>query len=222
MAYQFAQSPSHSYLRTASAPAIAANLALRLWFKAADVTSHHTLIKIEYDDWDNNRILVQARGDVAGDPIRLVSQHEGTQYTLDTTTGYSANTWQHVLVGTGFTDNKMWLSLNGSAWVEKASVKGPSGSLSYIQIGGDNAFIPSIIGSIAEVALWGELVPYFSFDPQTNAKPLTMGFAPAKIRPGTLLFNAPLDGRLQDIRGGRTLTEQNGAIPANDHPPMRR
>lgn len=196
-------------------------LVFSLWFRAADVTNHHTLVKIEFDDPDNNRIMIQARGDVAGDPVRFVSQREGTQYTVDSTTGYAANVWQHVMVATGFTDSKVWLSLNGAGWVEKTSVKPPNGNPSHIQIGGDNVFIPSTIGNIAEVAMWNALAPYVAFDPQDKGKPLTQGFSPMRIHRKPL-FYAPLMGGLQDVVGGRTLTAYNGAAPANNHPPMRR
>lgn len=221
MAYQFAQSPSHSYLRTANAPAFTDELVISLWFKAADVTNLHTLVKIEFDDPDNNRLMVQARGDVAGDPVRLVSQNENTQYEVLSTGSYTANVWQHVMVATGFSlGSKMWISLNGAAWVAKSSVKGPNGSPSYIQIGGDGVFIPSTIGSVAEVALWEALSPYTAFDPQGLGKPLTQGFAPSLFfrKP---VFYAPLIRGLQDTYGGRTLTAYNSPVPANDHPPMR-
>lgn len=208
MAYQFAQAPSHSYLRTANAPAFPAEWAISLWFKAADVTSRHTLLRVEYDDPDNNRLMIQARGDVSGDPVRFVSQNENTQYSVDSTTSYTANVWQHVLVATGFSAGNMWISLNGAAWVANTSIKGPNGSPSYIQIGGDSGFIPSIIGSVAEVAMWNALNPYVAFDPQGLGKPLTQGFAPSLMH-RTLVFYAPLIRELQDLVGGNHLTAYN-------------
>ncbi len=222
MAYQFAQSPSHGYLRTVTAPTLTAELALSLWFKVADTTNHHTLFKLEFDDPDNNRLMIQARGDVAGDPVRFVSQREGTLYEVLSTGSYTANVWQHVMVATGFAAGNVWIGFNGAAWVHRDGVKPPNGNPSYVQIGGDNAFIPAAIGSIAEVALWNALAPFNSFDPQGQGKPLTQGFDPGIAHANKPVFHAPLDGRLQDIRGGRTLTAYNGAVPANDHPPMRR
>ncbi len=213
MAYQFAQSPSHSYLRTANAPAFTAELAISLWFNLQDVTSNHTLMRIEFDDPDNNRLMIQARGDVSGDPVRFVSQKESTQYTVDSTTSYTGDTWQHVLVATGFSAGNMWISLNGAAWVSKGSVKPPNGDPSYIQISGDNAFIPAAIGRVAEVGIWNALVPYTSFDPQDKGKPLTLGFVPSLMH-RTPVFYAPLIRELQDLYGGRTPTAYNGAEPA--------
>ena len=218
MAYQFAQAPSHSYLRTANAPAFPDELAISLWFKAADVTNHHTLLRVEYDDPDNNRIMIQARGDVSGDPVRFVSQNENTQYSVDSTTSYTANVWQHVLVATGLSAGNMWISLNGAAWVSKGSVKPPNGDPSYIQISGDNVFIPSIIGSIAEVAMWKALDPYVEFDPQDRGKPLTQGFSPMLIHRKPV-FYAPLIRELQDLVGGNHLTAYNSPA-VSEHPPV--
>lgn len=218
MAYQFARSPNHQYLRTASVPTIKDNWVFSLWFKADNVTEVHTLLKVEFDDPDNNRFLLIARGDVTGDPVRWASQNEGTAYSVDTTGAFLANTWNHVVACTNISDNKLHVSLNGAAWDEVSGVKFPNGSPSYIQISGDNAYLPAIIGSIAEVAVWDAAYPVLAFDPTAQGKFLTLGYLPV-MHPNHPLGWWRLLRGLNDEVGGRTLTAYNSPTQS-DHCPV--
>jgi hypothetical protein len=222
MAYQFAQSPNHQYLRTASVPTFARELVVSLWFKPSDLTSVHTLFKMKFDDPDNNRFLLIARGTDTGDPVRWTSQNEGTVYSVDTTGAFLANTWNHVMACTNTIGNKLYVSLNGAAWDEVSGVKFPNGSPLYIQVGGNNAYLPSIEGSIAEVAIWNAFAPGEWMN-SGHVGRLAQGFNAIKAVPG----NRPLgywrllgEGAYQDIIGGRTLTPYNSPVGANDHPPI--
>lgn len=217
MAYQFAQSPNHQYLRTASVPTFARELVVSLWFKPSDLTSVHTLFRMEFDDPDNNRFLLTARGTDTGDPVQWTSQ-KGTIYSVATTGAFLANTWNHVVACTNTSANKLHVSLNGAAWDEVSGVKFPNGSPLYIQISGDNGYIPAIIGSIAEVAVWDAAYPVLAFDPTAQGKFLTLGYLPVMHHNHPLGWWRLLRG-LNDEVGGRTLTAYNSPTQS-DHCPV--
>ena len=220
MAIRFSKTPSHSYLRTSSVPTINANWVFSLWFKADNVTEAHTLLKVEFDDPDNNRFVLVARGDIAGDPVQFRSQVEGIIFEVDTTGAFLANTWNHVMACTNIGD-KLHVSLNGAAWDVAGASKLPNGSPLYIQIGGDGVFIPAIEGSIAEVAIWDAFAPVQWMNSGDVGR-LAQGFSPLKAVPNRPLGYWRLlgEGAYQDIIGGRTLTPYNSPVGASDHPPI--
>lgn len=218
MAIRFSKTPSHSYLRTASVPTIKNNWVFSLWFKADNVTEAHTLLQVEFDDPDNNRFMLMARGDIAGDPVQFRVQVEGTLFEVATTGAFTANTWNHVVACTNTSENKLRVSLNGAAWDEVSCFKLPNGSPLYIQIGGEGGYIPTIEGSIAEVAVWDALFPVLAFDPTALGKLLTLGYLPVMHRNPPLGWWRLLRG-LNDEVGGRTLTAYNSPTQS-DHCPV--
>ena len=66
-------------------------------------------------------------------------------------------------------------------------------------------------GSIAEAAIWNAALT------DDEILSLAKGFTPDQIRPQNLVFYAPLIRELQDLRGGLTITNNNGATVSN-HP----
>ena len=66
-------------------------------------------------------------------------------------------------------------------------------------------------GYIAEVGLWNVALT------AEEIASLAKGMTPDKIRPQSLVFYAPLVRDLIDAKGGRTITNNNGATVAN-HP----
>jgi len=66
-------------------------------------------------------------------------------------------------------------------------------------------------GDIAEPAIWNAALT------AAEIASLAKGMTPDKIRPQNLVFYAPLVRNLQDVRGGLTITNNNGATVAN-HP----
>lgn len=218
-AFTFSKTPSHSYLRTSSAPDCDGTdyMTISCWFNVGDVTGSHTLVKIEFDDPDNNRYLLVARGDVAGDPVRFTSQNEGTSYTVDTTTAYTANTWHQVTALLNKSQSRAWIAIDGGAFVEGTGFKYPEGSESYIQISGDNAFVPAAEGRVAEVAIWSSGIAYGGFSSNRGSSSLADGVAPIHVLPANLLCYWPLiGGGLQDLAGGYDLTAYNSPVKG-DH-----
>lgn len=70
-------------------------LSMHCGFRSNDVTTGYTLMSVvDKDSNDFDQYLLQCRGDVTGDPIRVLTvSNLGTSALADTTTGYSANTW---------------------------------------------------------------------------------------------------------------------------------
>lgn len=64
-------------------------------------------------------------------------------------------------------------------------------------------------GDIANTAIWNTHLS------EGELKALSNGFAPEMIRPQSLVFYAPLVRNLQDIKGGFSITNNNGATVAN-------
>ena len=63
-------------------------------------------------------------------------------------------------------------------------------------------------GDIANTAIWNTHLS------EQELKALSNGFAPEMIRPQSLVFYAPLIRNLIDAKGGRTITNNNGATVA--------
>jgi hypothetical protein len=66
-------------------------------------------------------------------------------------------------------------------------------------------------GQIADVGVWNVALT------AEEVASLAKGMACDKVRPQSLVFYAPLARDLIDVRGGRTITNNNGATVAN-HP----
>jgi urease beta subunit len=66
-------------------------------------------------------------------------------------------------------------------------------------------------GQLADIAAWNVNLT------AAEIASLAKGMTPDKIRPQNLVFYAPLVRNLQDVRGGLTITNNNGATVAN-HP----
>ncbi len=223
MAYTFAKTPSHSYLRTTTGPpqwgrgVDRTGFSVSLWFNAANATAAHTLLKLEHGG-TNTRYLLNVNGATADDPVIWRSQIGEYMYTVSQTS-YTASTWQHVFASAEFSETYTTLSvaLNGALiCAENEAAIAPTDAESYVQISGDNVFIPAIDGAIAEVAI---------YDVDLSAAParfeLADGFAPSRVMPQNLIFYAPLVRDLQDVKAGHTLTAYNSPTPG-PHCPVRR
>lgn len=223
MAYTFAKSPDHSYLRTTASPPVqwgpgesGTGFSVSLWFNAANATEAHTLLRLEHGG-TNNRYILSANGAADGDPVRFISQIGEAFYTVSQSS-YTAATWQHVFAATWTqdTDTTLYIALNGAASMAlQLEAQAPTAAESYVQISGDNIFIPAIDGAIAEVAIYGGDLTL------SDARfALADGFAPSRVHPHELIFYAPLIRGLQDISSSNTLTAYNTPV-VSAHPPIK-
>lgn len=206
-AWRFARTPSHAYLRTTSAPGWddTGAFTVSLWFRAEDTSNSHTLLRLEHTG-ANERYMITADG-AGGGYIRWRSQTGGSTYTASSMTTYSANTWHHVLArrNTSF-GGTLSVSLDGAPSANSTDTPFPTNAESFVQISGDNAFIPALIGRVSDVAIWDVSFTHGGQEHQMLRK----GFSPQLVRPGNLLFYAPLVRELQDVIMHRDI------VPAND------
>lgn len=85
------------------------NLTLSCWFKVNDVTAYRTLINFSASANNSHYIILQTRGDVAGDPLEIIVAAGGgaaTARTLGITTGK----WLHACATMSASEIVVYLS----------------------------------------------------------------------------------------------------------------
>jgi len=219
MAYTFSKTPNHSYLRTTTGPPQwgtgTPTFSVSAWFRVSNVTEAHAIIRLEHIG-ENTRYVLYAAGKDTYDPVKWFSQTGGNIYTASMGS-FSADTWHHVLGTAGGSTVK--LALDGAQIMAEAAAEFPDDDESYVQIGGDNVFIPAPTGSVAEVAIYNIDLSAASYYPARLA--LAKGYSPACVFPQNLIFYAPLVRDLQDVKAGHTLTAYNSPT-VGEHCPVRR
>lgn len=207
MAYNFA-SASTQYLH-ATAPATAAPLTLACWFNMANVAESPILLALSDTD-GTSRFQLVAAGTLAGDPVRASAFNSaGTQQPADTTTGFSANTWTHAC-GVYTSDSSRTAYINGGSAATNSSSVSPTG-IDNVSVGAgrfSSTAAGYMNGSVAEAAVWSAALT------AAEVASLAKGVLPLKVRPQSLVFYAPLIRVLQDLRGGRTITNAGSATVA--------
>lgn len=119
----------------------------------------------------------------------------------------TTNTWYSVALSRA--SGLCKLHVNGNLHV---SASAPASlPATNICLGGYYSSVYTLVGTIAECAFYSAAL--------TDAEILSLarGFTPDQIRPQSLQFYAPLVRHLQDLRGGRAITNNNGATVAT-HP----
>ena len=163
---------------------------ISLWFKAGDVTNFHFPFHCMNKDGAESHNRIDVRGDLAGDPVRFFPTGAGAGF-VDTTTGYSADIWNHVLaVCTSTILYEIWLS-GGSKGTETTSVTDNTGTNDRTTIGrlGDSSPVNSTDIDVAEVGVWNGLALG-----QKEADMLAAGFSPKFVRPDALTSYWPIVG----------------------------
>ena len=201
-------------LRVGAAVVTTTPFTMACWFYPRNITGNHGLMGIETVGSNNNLHLLSAAGAVAGDPIRAWSR-TSSSVSASTTTGFSANVWQHACgVWASATDRRVFL--NGGSKGTNATNINPSG-MNRTQIGMDQSGTEEMSGLIAEACIWNVAL--------TDAEVLLLanGVHPWRIRAsaiaaggywplyGTQTAEADFSGRGNHL----TVTE---AI-RGDHPP---
>jgi hypothetical protein len=208
MAYDF--NGSNQYLNTASTPVAAVPLTLACWFRADDVTANRCLFELA-DSAGANGFRLLIAGAIAGDPVfadYLVTSGTNAQ----TTAGYTANTFHHAAAT--FPNNTTVTAYldGGNSATSTGSALNPSPT--RINIGA--RFSSSSVGlfmdgRIAEVGIWNAALT------AAEVASLAKGMTCDKVRPQNLVFYSPLVRDLIDTKGGRSITNNNGATVVN-HP----
>jgi len=207
MAYEFY---TNKFLTT-SVPVTAVPLTVACWFYANNNTANHALVVLE-DAGGTHRFDLQALGAVANDPIQCGAASGAAGSNARTSTGFSANTWNHAC-GVQSATNSRAAYLNAGGQGSNTAVQAPIG-ISVAKIGAVNvsgANSNFFNGLIAEVGIWNAALT------AAEIASLAKGMTCDKVRPQSLAFYAPLVSDLIDAKGGRTITNNNGATVAN-HP----
>lgn len=163
-----------------------APMSLGCWFNSDDAAAGQALISLSTAAANTNSLILYARGDVAGDPVQL-NINDGAGDTVNSTTGYSVNTWHHACgVIASATDRRVFID-GGSKATTTVSRSPTVDRFSVGRFGGlaSGSFMS---GRIAEVALWNAALD----DAEVAA--LGKGFCPLLIRPQSLVGYWPLFG----------------------------
>lgn len=162
-----------------------------------------------------NQYSLQAVGAVAGDPVRATTQNFLTVANADTSSGFSAGSWQHAAAVFGSsTDRRAFLN-GGSKGTNATSVTDPSG-LDSVAVGafaGAHTF--PMFGLIAHAAIWNIALS----DAEVAA--LAAGAHPMMVRPEALVAYWPMfDEHASQIDwvGGVTLTVAGNPTKAASDP----
>lgn len=194
----------------ATTPASSPPLTLACWFNTTNTTAIQALMCVNATA-NSDRHVLYARGDVAGDPIRMQSVTGATTGNADTTTGYSSGVWTHACGVLSSNTSRTAYINGGSSGTNATNV---SASTVQCSIGAQRfATFPLgtsfTMGQIAEVGIWNVALT------AAEIASLAKGMTCDKIRPQSLVYYAPLVRNLIDQKGDLTITNNNGATVAN-------
>ncbi len=171
---------------------------MAVWFRPSSTTlSGNMLAAGNVAGTDNDVMALQAAGATSGDPVRLFLTVDGGNTTsTDTTTGYSANVWQHA-AATGLSASNRAVYLNGGSKATSAVSRGMTG-LDCLTLGARRSggvITAFYVGQLAEAAVWSLALS------DDEILQLSRGVAPESIRPNSLRFYAPLVRDIKDVYG---------------------
>ena len=210
MAYQFTAASSQ-YL---SCPTTSANVPLTIacWVYPTILGIATTQFYVEFGPTSSptNRFGIGNANNSSA--FRVTVANNTTNAQANTTALLSLNNWNHVagvfsssasrtayLNGGNAVTNTTSLAINASNTVRIAAAQGATTISNYAN------------GHITDVGVWNAALT------QAEVVSLAKGMTCNKVRPQNLVFYAPLIRDLQDVKGGLSITNNNGATVAN-HP----
>ena len=184
---------------------------LACWAKSTNTSDGMSLMSACRSD-GLSFMAMFARGFVAGDPISAYITPSDT--TSDTTSGYSSDVWFHAAATfSGNTPMSIASFINGGN-KSTASINFTPSGINRMAIGANlanNSAFNHFQGQIADAAVWNVVLS------DDEIASLADGMTAEKVRPQSLVWYAPLLRDLVEIKGGKTLTNNNTATVA-DHP----
>lgn len=200
----------------AGAVLTATPLTMACWFLAANITAEHTLMNIGTAGSGNHRFGMFASGNVASDPVRINARTTASGIAV-TSTGYSANVWQHAC-GVFASSVSRTVYLNGGGAGTDGTNLTPAGMDStYIGALHGAAVGTFLSGRIAEAAIWNVALN------ASEVAALAAGVSPLRIRPNALVAYWPLFGvgsPEPDYSNGGFAMTLNNAPTQIDHAPV--
>lgn len=206
MAYNF--NGSTQYLRTSSTPVFDVPVTLAAWYYRRVSGGTHVILCIG----DSNN--PDRRYNITSQTVGCLALHNDGFNGGNSSTGTSqVGAWQHCCGVFSSTVSRV-AYFNGIAGPINTSTMNLS--MSSLNIIGVGARIGTAVqnysnGLIAEVGIWNAALT------QAEVVSLARGMTCNKVRPQNLVFYAPLIRDLQDVKGGLSITNNNGATVAN-HP----
>lgn len=210
MSYTF--DGTNQYLRTSSFPVSALPITIACWFKGNGspgagafwpvVVAHHSTngsrVILAISTTDIVASIVDAAGTVTADNGRATA-----------TNTYSSGVLTHACaVHTSLSSRTVYVNGINSAISTTSYV---SFNIERLSIATNHAAGSFFNGQIADVGIWSVALT------ADEIVSLSKGIACNHIRPQSLVFYAPLIRNLVDIRGGLSITNNNGAT-ISDHP----
>jgi hypothetical protein len=184
------------------------------WIYPTDSTNLQHVLLLGQVGVDQTNASIILAGHAVGDPVRL-RYWDSTAYTnASTSTGYTANAWNHVLATSPATGNgTIYLNGGGSGTVEVVSISGGS----RFTIGRNENDTPGnyYSGRIAHVAVWNIVLG------AAEIAALAAGAIPLQVAPKNLVAYYPLamDAGYDGIVGEKDLTE-SGTPDKEEGPPL--
>jgi len=201
------------YLKRASVSCIPEPFTISAWIKTDDITSIFPIFG--HDDGTADNYLLEARGTTAGDPIAAMIHHLGGDWAIaDTTTGYTAGTWIHVLAVFASNTSRSAYINGGSKGTETTSVSVTwVGATGQFVVGSYGALSTFAAGKIAEIAIWNTTALS-----DAQAAQLAAGATPTTVQPDDIVAYWPLLDDAVDVVGSYDLTAYNSPTYSSDHP----
>lgn len=201
---------SSSYLEEAAAGVTAAQLTLAGWFNFSNITADHCIVSVCDSGSATNYFHVVAAGSVAGDPIQAAARSNSANGFTATSTGYSANTWQHAAgVFSSTTGRASYLNA-GSSGSNSTSVTPANLNRTGIGVRNGSSRTAFAAGMIAEVAIWNVALT------TAELEALAAGHPPHKVRLAGLVRYWPLVNNTICMISGTSLT--NTGVTFTTHP----
>lgn len=193
----------------AATPVTAAPISVSLWARTSSVTlDEDPLSIVDMSAAATQRFRVNFAGTVGGDPVRAVTNAA----IAASSSGFSANTWHHVLAVFGASNSRAAYIDGGSKGTNTTSAT-PTG-IDGITIGcrdGDTGAAAFFVGDIAEVAVYDVELS------DADALSLAKGKCPKGVRSDNLVYYVSLVRAIMDYSGAVTLTE-TATTSVSSHP----
>ena len=201
---------------------------LSAWIYLDNVTANHAILGFNSTTQAiNSTCLIYALGGVAGDPVAAYVAEGATEQRVDSTTGFSANTWHHVCgVFASATSRTIYLDNGGSA-SGSTSITPTFANVNRVNIGSwysdvSNAQLLFLAGRVAYASVHAAALTADEIaDLGRKLNGVPCGVHPIRIRPESLVACWPLGGFHgdddRDIFGQYDLTASGG--PTFDESP---
>ena len=200
MAYSFTAA-SNQYL-SAPAPVTTLPITMACWFRVASPSTFNAILSTSTTIGANRHTLL-----VNVNELRLQTQAGPTPATA-TATAAPSTEWHHGAAVVNSTASRTVFLDGGNSNTNTTSLGTVTPTALHIGARFAASFGGFTNGLIAEVGIWNAALT------AAEIASLAKGMTCDKVRPQNLVFYAPLVRDLIDARGGRAITNNNGATVA--------